>query len=239
MLASTFPQIGEEHIVFPMLFYAFAYKTALHYTVQKRIIFFPHNLSRWIISDLFWATVEGGNRKPKVREYLPQLIWQLLSHHAGCLCSYYIFVILINVYKADKYYINKNTYNTVTHCRTVLLSMLNKLGVQSHSKDGHEARKSWHLLRDSVTNRKLEVCRGHISRASAKKECAEYESASDSGLKGYCSPKKQSMKCGTGSFSGFYLAGVDVKRQGRGARSRVWLCGERTLLRLWTKATNY
>ena len=146
-----FHRLERRTLYPPCFFYAFVYKTALHCSVQKRIIFFPHNLSRWIISDLFWATVEGGNRKPEVREYLPQLIWQLLSHHAGCLHSYYIFIIQINVCKAVKYltYINKDTHDTVTHCRTVLSSMLKKMRAQSESKDGHEARKSWHLLRDS------------------------------------------------------------------------------------------
>lgn len=45
----------------------------------------------------------------------------------------------------------KNTGNTFTHCRSVLLSMLNKLRVQSRSRDELQAGRGWHLLRVIVS----------------------------------------------------------------------------------------
>lgn len=87
MLADNIPTHTRGNMVFPMLFILSLTKE--HHTVQVGS-FFSRNLPLWIVYDLFWATLEGGNRKTVI-ELPTKLIWQLLSHHAGCLCFYCIF----------------------------------------------------------------------------------------------------------------------------------------------------
>lgn len=135
-----------------MPLYPYAYKRAVVLECTKKDPLSLETRPTGSFPTCFELHPQEEIESPNLKNAHLSLSETFLSHHAGCLCAYCTFHCCDKCFKNSKS--SKCMYEKTQHkhsnaLTSVLLSMLNKLRVQSLGRDEYQAGQSWHLQIDS------------------------------------------------------------------------------------------